>query len=317
VNALRPTKVSLFFKAPRSRSFNDADSRSRELAIESLFSDSRKIRNHLLSNVKHGSEWREIRKSFERSLMAFLKRESDFKNLSKQPLICLKRKGGRKNNYDFVGTFVDKFGSISELKIEFKSGTSIYKQPQFLSVYAKDGVIVSDKCVPYYKFFYDGYILAVARLKKLEKPSFDLYCKYIFTTRYSSEVFFQTFYRMSKSSLSGKRQLKGIADKSIDKYLGYIENQEASINFAAIKTRLKEQREKVFVSWDWRTRSFIFERFSKADVSILSAYTVKKNSNGLRNAICIQTRSGRTISALLRWKNHPCVLGPGWQISMR
>jgi hypothetical protein len=70
------------------------------------------------------------------------------------------------------------------------------------------------------------------------------------------------------------------------------------------------------VSWDTPNQKFVVEQFSIDDITLKGSVVLKAGKNGL-NAVEFENLAGNKISALLRWKNGPCVLGPAWQISLK
>jgi hypothetical protein len=79
----------------------------------------------------------------------------------------------------------------------------------------------------------------------------------------------------------------------------------------------QNQVNKFFVSWSYETMSANVENFSEQDMKIKSEFELKLNSNNQYNSLVFNNLNGNRIEALLRWKNHACILGPAWQVKLQ
>ena len=59
------------------------------------------------------------------------------------------------------------------------------------------------------------------------------------------------------------------------------------------------------------------ENFTEKDMKITNEFTLKQNSNGQYNSLVFKNLNENKIEALLRWKNHACILGPAWQVKLQ
>ena len=59
------------------------------------------------------------------------------------------------------------------------------------------------------------------------------------------------------------------------------------------------------------------ENFNEKDMKITKEFTLKQNSNGQYNSLVFKNLNENKIEALLRWKNHACILGPAWQVKLQ
>lgn len=308
-------KVSLFTHPPRPKKFNDKDNKNREKAIEQLFSKVARNSNNLISSPQDGKIWQQIRENLHDVLAAYISEESGL-DLGDASLFLVK-KGGRKFNFDFLGSF-EKNGKIvlGDLKIEFKGGKSIYDQPQFWSPYANKTNLLSDGVQAYYESFYENFISEAAGIAKVNVPKFQVYENHIFSTKYEADPYFEELYHLSTNDPDKKSELQEIADRSIDYYLSDFLVNTNYVNYISLQQKLLEQKDKYFLSWDFSSFRFRVQRFSNDDVMIKGSVSHKRNRAGLINALVFSNQANHSISALLRWKNHPCVLSPAWQISL-
>jgi hypothetical protein len=308
-------QVSLFTQPPRPKRFNDIDNKNREIAIEQLFSKDAGTSRKLISSPQDGKIWQKIRENLHNVLSDFISKESGVDLVDTS--LFLVKKGGRKFNFDFLG-FFEKNGKIvlSELKIEFKGGKSIYDQPQFWSPYANKTNLLNTGVQAYYESFYENFIAEAASMARVNVPNFQVYEDHIFSTKYESHPYFEELYRLSTNDPESKSKLQKIADRSIDFYLSDFLVNTNYVNYISLQEKLLEQKDKYFLSWDFASFAFRVQRFSDDDVMIKGNVTHKRNRTGLINALVFSNQANHSISALLRWKNHPCVLSPAWQISL-
>ena len=89
------------------------------------------------------------------------------------------------------------------------------------------------------------------------------------------------------------------------------------LDYDSINSLFKNQVTKYFISWSYETMSANVENFSEKDMKINSGFTLKENSRGQYNSLVFKNLNENKIEALLRWKNHACVLGPAWQVKLQ
>jgi hypothetical protein len=308
--------IDVFGSGAIGRDLSGAKNDERESAIELLLSDDASKRDLLLRHPVHGAKWVVIQGKFLTAVKNFMATGGYGVPASSGHLASVTRQGGRSRNYDFDGSFVSGSGATQLIKIELKRGTSIYEQPQFLQLYAKHGDMITGAIQPYSAWFFDNYISEVAQLAGVNAPSKSEYLKKCFGTEY--EVFDHTnvLYRLNIRGSSVNKALQTLAFTSIDGYLGILESNHSYVDLKAIQERLNAQLGKLFVSWDPASQDFAVEVFSKDSMTLTSSIATKKRRNGQRSCLVFTNKAGHPIQALLRWKNHNCLLGPAWQISL-
>lgn len=312
----RLPSIDAFAADARGREVSGATNDDRELAIELLLSSDLSKRDLLLRHRVHGAEWSVIQGKFTSAIKKFMAKGGYGVEATIGDLVSVTRQGGRSKNYDFDGSFLCGSGSKQQIRIELKRGDSIYDQPQFLQLYAKAGDMVTGSIEPYSAWFFDNYISEVATLADETAPTRSEYLNKCFGTDY--EVFNHTkaLYRLDVRGSSVNKRLQTLAFTSIDKYLAKLESDHSLVDLKSIQTRLNAQLGKLFVSWRPDAQDFAVEVFRKESMALTSSISTKKRSSGQRSCLVITNQAGQPIQALLRWKNHNCLLGPAWQISL-
>jgi len=310
-------RVSAFGPTVKGRGSNDSDNGARESAIEILFSQDIVCRNQLLKDSSDRKKWGLIRSAFAKSIEKFVATGGPGIPPSIGEFSHVARLGGRGNNYDFDGFFETESGSTLKLKIEIKRGQSIYDQPEFLQIYAKDGFMVKSTFPSYASWFYDNHLSSVSGLATKPTPTKIEYLKKCFGTDYGVFPFTDKLYKLDEKGSVTNKKLQAIAWQSIDEYLGELERDTSKLDLKTVQERLNEQKGKIFVSWDPDSKSFNVEMFSADAMNLNSKITFKKRPSGQRSSVLLENKAGNQIQCLLRWKNHNCLLGPGWQISLK
>jgi hypothetical protein len=308
--------LDAFSSSTQDRGESGATNDARETAIEMLFSKDHSERALLTGHPVNGARWQAIQTKFQRALTTFMATGGHGVPVAVGNLSSVKRQGGRTRNYDFDGEFLCANGSVLTLKIELKRGESIYDQPQFLQLYAKHGDMVTFAIEPYGSWFYDNYMSAVALLAGVASPTKTEYLAKCFGTNYDVFEHTKVLYRLDVGGSAMNKKLKALAFKSIDGYLSSLERNPALVDLDAIQRRLDAQLGKLFVSWDPVQQDFVVEVFSKASMTLSGHISFKKRPDGQRSCLVVKNMASQPIQALLRWKNHNCLLGPAWQISL-
>ncbi len=306
-----PEETNLFSGSPGPKSRNDRDNSTREQILGDLFSSAAPTQEVYLSHPKFGSFWATVRKKFDASLKAFQKPPVEL--VPGAYITKLEKKGGRNSRFDYLA-WTNWAADSSGLKLEFKRGTSIFDQPQFLQLYAKSGILVRENLKSYPEFLYENFGERLAAIAGVKIPPITKYLQQVCGTSYSADPFFESLYRISKTSRVA--ELRKIQYESIDQYLHWISDQEHFADTKAFQAQLTSQLEKLFVSWDTKKQNFVVENFTADDVTLSGKVSFKGGKNG-RNTVVFENAAGNNIEALLRWKNNPCVLGPAWQISLK
>jgi hypothetical protein len=308
--------IEAFVAGARGREVSGATNDDRELAIELLLSDDLSKRDLLLRHPVYAAAWTAIQRKFTSAIRTFMARGGHGVAATIGDLVSVTRQGGRSKNYDFDGSFLCDSGSKQQLRIELKRGDSIYDQPQFLQLYAKAGDMVTGSVEPYSAWFFDNYLSEVAKLAGVTAPTRSEYLMKCFGTDYDVFEYTKLLYRVDVRGSSVNKRLQTLAFTSIDKYLAKLESNHSLVDLKSIQARLDSQLGKLFVSWSPDAQDFAVEVFSKESMTLTSSISTKKRPNGQRSCLVIMNKAGQPIQALLRWKNHNCLLGPAWQISL-
>jgi hypothetical protein len=201
--------------------------------------------------------------------------------------------------------------------VEFKFGNSIYDQPQFLSIYATPDYFITFESQPFSEFFYDNYGSSLATLANTKLPERTFYLSKIFGTSRSAHSFFMNLHKYKVANDANRKALKKISDDAIEGYLKTFKSQENFLDYDAINAMFGNQVTKFFISWSYETMSANVENFAEKDMTITNEFTLKQNSNGQYNSLVFKNLNENKIEALLRWKNHACILGPAWQVKLQ
>lgn len=212
--------------------------------------------------------------------------------------------GGRSKNYDFQFDYTATDGTlIHQQKAEFKHGAaSIEKQPQFLSLAAKDLHFP----VSYTEFYYDRFLLTYCATDSgitVDPPDRETYLKCVHSANYDSHPFFRCLYNREETSTKAKH---AVVNDSIRAYLDAYADKCDLTHLAALMTA--KQDGKAFLLWDMS--EFHVRWLTTADLTPTEFRGVR---NG--NTIVLGTAT-HTLKLLLRWKNHKGILYPAWQISL-
>jgi hypothetical protein len=302
---------NLFEDAPRNKSHNDADNGGREDIIQDLFSPDERIREKYLRHRTNGEFWKGIQQGFDEALRSF--RSAPRSKTRGNYISSLEKAAGRNKRFDYIAKTYWADDS-SGLKLEFKRGDSIFHQPQFLSLYAKQGTLTHADVTSYPEFLLDNFGFELETIAREKLPTKTEYIKYVFGTKYDAKPFFLSLYNASKTD--SRANLLGLQYRSIDAYLRLLGTKEIIADSTSFQRELNSQVEKIFVSWDTANQKFNVEQFTSADITLNGSVSLKAGNNGF-NAVEFENLAGNKISALLRWKNGPCVLGPAWQISLK
>ncbi len=309
--------IDAFDEFVKGRDNNDSFNSDRETAIELLFSPDSKKRNFLLKESPHANEWQRISSAFKSSIKEFVATGGPGVPPSAGELTHVIRLGGRSHNYDFEGHFKMLSGSVLKLKIELKRGDSIYEQPQFLQLYAKDGDLIAKNFPSYASWFYENYLPSITMLAGTSLPSKTDYLNKCFGTNYGTFPHTKILHDLDVPGSTTKEKLKAIAFESIDSYLKKLEQRIDMVDLNAIQNRMNGQIGKLFVSWNPESSEFNVEMFSAEAMKLTLNISFKRRPTGQRSCLVVENAAGNQIQSLLRWKNHNCLLGPAWQISLR
>lgn len=304
-------EITLFTTDSGSRELNDESNKKREEILSHLFSGDIDREKYFLQHSKFATTWLRIRTEINSKIVNHFDKNLDPKKVD----LRLDWKGGRAKNYDFEASLLQGGKVLLDgVKLEFKRGSSLKSQPQFWSPQAKRGNLIGEGTQSYAEYVYDGYIERISAVVNVQPPGRDEYLKKVFSTDYNQHHFFMTLYKASKTSKTSNGRLHKIKNESIDSYLNDLRTDTGSIDLVKLQVDLSRQLEKHFCSWDSSKGTLFVERFDSDDMKLTENLFIKKGKEGLANSIIFVTSSGKSIAALLRWRNHPCVLNPAWQI---
>jgi hypothetical protein len=299
----------LFTSGPRPKEFNDEDNKKREEILATLLDADVDTRNSLLVDAPDAAYWKTLRKKLVDTIAPVLATQN---GVSKSSEVFAERKGGRGQNYDILAFFGSLKNETSGLKIEFKRGKSIYDHPQILSMYATEDFLINKTTESYPSFFYANFISKVEKILGVNKPAAKTYLTKVFQSSPAVDPFFEAGYAYAKRG--GASTLQDIADDSIDSYFAYLRKLPSFLDLSQIQSKLDVQTEKTFLSWDYKTQSFIVETIPQGSLKVTGSPRFKASRKSKIHTLVLDTQSGAEVHALLRWKNHPCVQGPAFQI---
>jgi len=309
------TTIDLFENKADDRALNDANNKAREAAVEFLMGNDQTASQKFTSDPQVGDRWKIVESSLRDALKSIpesLTSETDLE------FSHVKHRGGRSKNFDFDSVYRHRVNLKQNTKsVEFKFGNSIYDQPQFLSIYATPAYFITSESQSFAEFFYDNYGSALVSLTNTNLPERPFYLSKIFGTSRSAHPFFTDIHKYKTKNDSNKETLKNISDNAIEAYLKSFENGKNSLDYYSINSLFKNQVTKYFISWSYETMSANVENFTEKDMNINSDFTLKENSRGQYNSLVFKNLNENKIEALLRWKNHACILGPAWQVKLQ
>jgi hypothetical protein len=228
-----------------------------------------------------------------------------------------KKKGGRKNTFDFILDCRVKHEVKSDLKnddqdkkeviFEFKNNSDkVDNLPEFLQLYTTNKEIKITKLY-YHQYYYEHFLPKVLEFvenkynKKLILPTYEIYLKDINNTNKKKETFHQSLYTFYKRN---PKAMNEIVKESIKQFL--LLNTIYEIEM--FNEKLKEQENKLFLLH--KNGKFYLDQI-KDHMKINKFKEIKNN-----NTIVFETSNQSEIHCLLRWKNGNGCIGPAWQIKL-
>jgi len=225
--------------------------------------------------------------------------------------IKLKHMGGRKYNYDFEINvdFEDGIQDKFVLELKFNAGT-IEQTPQFVSP-MKPSKYLSES---YEEFFYENFLPVLANASNLPMPSKTEYVKEIHGPKPKCMLKYQELYYQgcSKSSkftnkvedIAFYELAKKVSNDSISCFI-----ERADLKIEKLSDYLSEsQKGKNYMLY--YKKKFVLQQVNMDDYKICS---VEKNPNKFRFEC--ETKSGKKMNVLLRFKNGNGIAFPSFQIN--
>ena len=264
-----------------SKEDNDSQNKLRESIIDAIVNDN--IPGHYFHLSKR---WNMIKQNVQEYI----------KKLHHEPIenISCISKAGRKYNYDFE--FV-----INNLpyKVELKfNAEKIDDTPQYNSP-MKPSQYMSKS---YEEYFYDNHLPIIAQSENLVIPDKTTYLKEIHN---NDPVCMKSYKTLYKTSEKFSQICKNESKKSIEQFLSDVELDTQKLS----SYLLESQKNKHYMMYS--NNCFHYQTPNMDDYVIHSYIVDQKNKNRF---IC-ETKSGKKMYILLRWKNGNGVAFPAFQIS--
>ena len=281
------------------RCLNDFTNKIRENIINSM----PYIDTTYFTNIEYGSSWTALKNNFDAKINLLCPTYHSYK---------IEYKAGRKYNYDFIISFIDKHNTIiTNEKLEFKyNASSISETPQFVSP-MKPSQYLSHSFEEYY---YDNYLITLLQQFSLLIPERSLYLSSIHTnkpkcmehaqilyyqgcpqsSKYTNEPQAIQFYKeCNKASKECIKQFIAITDLDISKLNDYL---------------IASQNNKKYLLY--KNGEFNIQSTDNDDYTIVNYI-----KNPIKSRYEATTKNNKKINILLRWKNGNGVAFPAFQIS--
>jgi hypothetical protein len=287
--------IATFFTTS-TRSENDATNKIREKVL-CIISNTPK---EFLEHVQFGQQWKIVTDAWHDAL----KKLAEETGISEYTSTQMKRKGGRKFNYDGNVLYYNRNNLVASRTIEFKKGGSkISDQPQFLSLQAKFPLFAET----YDKYFYENYLEKYIGCDSgitQAKPSLEVYLKKVTSTKYNITPFFS---QIKTREPFFQEEKNAVVNASITDYLT---KYGKDIDLKCFSDKVKAtQTDKYYLLWC--NGKFCSDKISESEMCNIVYHSIK-------NGNVLEVKSGNTMyGLLLRWRNHKGILNPAWQISMK
>lgn len=281
------------------RSTNDYNNKIRENIVLNMTY----INEEYFDNEEYGTDWIKLKTNFDQKMKIICPTFNSYK---------IEHKAGRKFNYDYCISFLDKKKQIiSQAKLEFKfNASTIDETPQFVSP-MKPSQYLS---IPFEEYYYDNYLVNLLQKFSLDVPSRENYLKTIHNNKPKCMEAAQTLYYQGckqSSKYTGSKEAilfyESCNEASRECIKNFIVNSELDI--VKLTQYLSEsQDDKIYLLY--KNGEFNVELSNIDDYIIVNS---TKNPDKSRfEAI---TKSGKKINILLRWKNGNGIAYPAFQIS--
>ena len=278
----------------QTRKKNDKSNRIRENIIGAI------LNNKLPLKFFEHEEWEKLRDSLLQYVQSLVPGE-DIRDIN-----C-EHRGGRKYHYDFQITLNQQF----VFHVEFKFNASKVKDTaQYVSPMKPSQYLTGD----YEEYFYESYLPQICELAQVPVVEKSVYLKGIHNSspecvRELQQKYYQGCKQSSK--FSGKQQdidfyqkVKNYAKDSIENFVLQEDIKMDKLSEYLLNT----QKNKVYMLY--RNGQFHRESVNTDNYEIVSVTTNKR-----KNGYVADTKSGKKIKILLRWKNGNGIAFPAFQIS--
>jgi len=297
-NEYTPTSIDIFYTRC-NRGENDKYNKLREEIVCDIVNNDIPIIYY--EDVTFGSRWNNLTRNLISSI-GVISGEYD--------TISMKIMGGRNYNYDFMLSVTNN-NVITGKKIEFKYAKSIFKYPQFLSLYITNpkSKFINNSFIDFwYNNYMDDFIEYANRFSDITvtKPRLINYKKMINDTQKKTN--YMRNIKMVVSSLDPHEKLlmNRVVNSAIEHF---VRVEYVNLNIEKLRTVFDNQKNKVFLCcWDGK-----FTTNSISSYLELNNIAISHTSNSI---IIKNIDNGSKIKLLLRWKNGKGCAGPAWQIGI-
>lgn len=281
------------------RSTNDHNNKIRENIVLNMSY----INEEYFDDEEYGTDWLKLKTDFDQKMKIICPTFNSYK---------IEHKAGRKFNYDYCVSFLDKKKQIiSQAKLEFKfNASTIDETPQFVSP-MKPSQYLS---IPFEEYYYDNYLVNLLQKFSLDVPSRENYLKTIHNNKPKCMEAAQTLYYQGckqSSKYTGSEEAilfyESCNEASRECIKNFIVNSELDI--VKLTQYLSEsQDDKIYLLY--KNGEFNVELSNIDDYIIVNC--TKNPEKSRFEAI---TKTGKKINILLRWKNGNGIAYPAFQIS--
>jgi len=293
--------TSFFVSSTRDK--NDEMNKRREKVLPLVHTSPQEFLEH----PEYGEKWRIVTQEWKTIVNKVTLDTGVPEHTSTQ----LEGKGGRGCHYDYKLNYYKDTTLVASRKLEYKKGGStLSKQPQFLSLQVKFGLF----SVTYDEFYYDHYLakyIACDMGIKEDVPARSVYLEKVTST--TSKVPF--FVQLKEREPYSQKEKKAVVQESIRDYL---KQYAKELNIKGFSEKVKEtQMDKHYLLWN--KGKFCYDRLLEHEMSNMTYHSIKNgNTIQIQSGSTLQIQSGSTMySLLLRWRNHQGILNPAWQISLK
>lgn len=294
-NKVKITLEDIEYFKIQSRKKNDKSNKIRESIIDAILNG--KIPP---SFYNENEEWRLLKNNLSQYFQKLVPDE-EITNIT-----CIHR-GGRQYYYDFSV----EINNRHVFNIEFKfNARKVVETPQYVSPMKPSKYLTEN----YEEYFYENYLEKICKVAQIPLIDKSLYLKSIHQSNpecvsYLQQKYYQGCKQSSKFTGTDEdiyfyQKVKEYSKESIQ---NFVMAEDVRIDELS-KYLLESQQNKIYMLY--HQGDFYLEKVNTDNYEIVS---VTKNKN--KNGYVADTRSGRKIKILLRWKNGNGIAFPAFQIS--
>jgi hypothetical protein len=246
-------------------------------------------------------------KNLKKEIHVFIKKLCEINDIKKVENIECIHKAGRGNHYDFK-LIINK---VEEFMIEFKFNASrVDETPQFVSPMKPSQYLDSS----YEEYYYDNYFITLSNRFNLSIPTKEEYLKEIHSPKPTCvKTHQEKYYKGCRAS----SKYSGNED-DITFYENSKKMSNESISSFIIKNGLKEEKLSEYLIETQKNKYYMLYKNGKLNLETikLDNYIITEVvKQPIYNRYIANTKSGRSLKILLRWKNGNGIAFPSFQIS--